>query len=144
MCSDPMIRSPLSGCCFAYSARTAINPGISCSASRISLRPHSASDRSLTLNSSAVEPFLLLPLLLPTAFTAGLLNIRVIGFLFRRVRTADLSISKFPFIVLSPPPQTALVPSHSAPSAARCKSLPIAQLLERSFRSRQDQIPHVA
>ena len=34
----------------AYSARTAIKPGISCSARRISRRPKSASDKSATLN----------------------------------------------------------------------------------------------
>src|SRR5947199_7398058 len=89
MCSEPIIRRPFNGCWLAYSARTAINPGISCSASRISLRPHSASDRSLTLNSSAVDAFLFFPLLLLGPFTGGLLNIRVIGFLFGRVRTAD-------------------------------------------------------
>jgi hypothetical protein len=50
MCNDPVIRAPRSGCASAYSARTAIRPGISCSASRISLRPKSASDRSATLN----------------------------------------------------------------------------------------------
>src|SRR5262245_38307706 len=52
----PVIRSPLSGCCAAYSFRTAMRPGISCSARRISLRPHSASLMSATWNSSA--PFL--------------------------------------------------------------------------------------
>ena len=41
----------LSGCCLAYSSRTAISPGISCSASMISFRPHSARERSATLNS---------------------------------------------------------------------------------------------
>src|SRR4051812_9753081 len=51
MCSEPMTRRPLSGWRLAYSARTAIRPGISCSASMISLRPQSASDRSATLNS---------------------------------------------------------------------------------------------
>src|SRR4051812_46657458 len=51
MCSEPTIFSPLSGCWLAYSARTDISPGISCSASRISLRPQSASDRSATLYS---------------------------------------------------------------------------------------------
>ena len=46
-----MIRKPLSGCLAAYSSRTDINPGISCSASMISLRPQSARERSATLNS---------------------------------------------------------------------------------------------
>src|SRR5262249_48043734 len=49
MCRLPMMRAPASGlvpaCCF----RSAIRPGISCSARRISLRPKSASERSLTL-----------------------------------------------------------------------------------------------
>jgi hypothetical protein len=49
MCSEPEMRAPLSGCTSAYSRRRAINPGISCSASRISLRPNSASERSATL-----------------------------------------------------------------------------------------------
>ena len=49
MCSEPEMRAPLSGNTSAYSRRSAIRPGISCSASRISLRPNSASDRSATL-----------------------------------------------------------------------------------------------
>src|SRR6476659_1976345 len=51
MCSEPEIRAPLSGSTSAFSRRSAISPGISCSASRISLRPNSASDRSATLKS---------------------------------------------------------------------------------------------
>src|SRR5215468_5251401 len=50
MCSDPVTRAPRSGCVRAYSARTAISPGISCSARVISLRPNSARERSATLN----------------------------------------------------------------------------------------------
>ena len=50
MCSEPVMRAPRSGCAAAYSARMAIRPGISCSASLISLRPNSASERSATLN----------------------------------------------------------------------------------------------
>src|SRR5579875_1780253 len=50
MCCDPVIRAPASGLVPEYSLRTAISPGISCSASRISLRPNSASARSATLN----------------------------------------------------------------------------------------------
>src|SRR6266568_4881473 len=50
MCSEPVILAPRSGCVRAYSARTAISPGISCSARVISLRPNSASERSATLN----------------------------------------------------------------------------------------------
>ena len=53
MCSEPVIRAPRSGWERAYSSRTAISPGISCSASRISFRPNSASDRSATLNGTA-------------------------------------------------------------------------------------------
>src|SRR6476469_768054 len=49
MCSEPMILAPRSGLAAEYSARIAIRPGISCSASRISRRPKSASDRSATL-----------------------------------------------------------------------------------------------
>ena len=48
MCSDPVILAPRSGWLGAYSARTAISPGISCSASWISLRPNEASERSAT------------------------------------------------------------------------------------------------
>ena len=51
MCRLPMIRAPASGWASAYSARSAIRPGISTSASSISLRPHGASDRSATLKS---------------------------------------------------------------------------------------------
>ena len=51
MCSEPVMRAPLSGWASAYSARMAIRPGISCSASWISLRPKSASERSATLKS---------------------------------------------------------------------------------------------
>src|SRR6266550_2038226 len=47
-----MIFAPASGCFPLYSARSAISPGISCSARRISLRPYSASSRSLTLYGS--------------------------------------------------------------------------------------------
>ena len=49
MCSEPVMRAPLSGCASAYSSRVAIRPGISCSASWISLRPNAASERSATL-----------------------------------------------------------------------------------------------
>ena len=46
---EPMTRAPFSGCWAAYSSRIAIRPGISCSASVISLRPNSASEMSATL-----------------------------------------------------------------------------------------------
>src|SRR5690349_11614622 len=49
MCREPMIFAPLSGDLPLYSVRSAMRPGISYSARRISLRPNSASDRSLTL-----------------------------------------------------------------------------------------------
>ena len=49
MCSEPVMRAPLSGCASAYSRRVAIRPGISCSASWISLRPKAASEMSATL-----------------------------------------------------------------------------------------------
>ena len=48
ICSEPVILAPRSGWLGAYSARTAISPGISCSASWISLRPNEASERSAT------------------------------------------------------------------------------------------------
>ncbi len=48
MCKEPVILAPLRGFCSAYSWRRAINPGISTSASSISLRPQAASARSLT------------------------------------------------------------------------------------------------
>src|SRR5207237_6854302 len=55
MCSDPIIFAPLSGDLPRYSSRVAMRPGISCSARRISLRPHSASERSATLNGGRAE-----------------------------------------------------------------------------------------
>src|SRR5262249_17620781 len=54
MCNDPVIRAPFTGCSSANSARNAMRPGISCSASSISLRPNAARDRSATLKSSAM------------------------------------------------------------------------------------------
>src|SRR5258706_4852047 len=52
MCRLPMMRAPVSGLAAPYCCRSAINPGISCSARRISLRPNSARVRSLTLYGS--------------------------------------------------------------------------------------------
>jgi hypothetical protein len=49
MCSEPMMRAPASGWASANSARVAMRPGISCSASWISLRPKPARERSATL-----------------------------------------------------------------------------------------------
>ncbi len=54
MWSDPVIRAPFSGWEPPNSSRVAISPGISCSASRISLRPNSACPRSATLKSRPV------------------------------------------------------------------------------------------
>ena len=48
MCSEPVMRAPLSGWLAANSWRIAIRPGISVSAIAISLRPQAASDRSAT------------------------------------------------------------------------------------------------
>ena len=48
MCSEPAMRAPFSGCASAYSARTAIRPGISISAISISVRPQGASEMSFT------------------------------------------------------------------------------------------------
>ena len=44
-----MMRAPASGFFAPCCLRSAIRPGISCSARRISLRPNSASDRSFDL-----------------------------------------------------------------------------------------------
>src|SRR3712207_2859557 len=52
MCSEPVMRAPLSGCSAPYFSRSDIRPGISCWASSSSLRPNSASDRSATLKST--------------------------------------------------------------------------------------------
>src|SRR5436190_405062 len=58
MCREPVMRAPLSGCSSVNSARNAMRPGISCSASSISLRPNAASERSATLKSSAMSGYL--------------------------------------------------------------------------------------
>src|SRR6202789_1339386 len=49
MCREPVMRTPASGLSLAYLRRMDINPGISCSAMEISLRPQSARERSATL-----------------------------------------------------------------------------------------------
>ncbi|MNR37265.1 hypothetical protein D3C85_1552700 [compost metagenome] len=49
MCKHPAMRAPFKGFDGPNSSRNDINPGISASASPISLRPHSASEMSLTL-----------------------------------------------------------------------------------------------
>ena len=51
MWSEPVMRAPASGLESVNSARSAIRPGISTSASSISLRPQGASVRSATLKS---------------------------------------------------------------------------------------------
>mmetsp|Transcript_9125 Transcript_9125/g.15537 ORF Transcript_9125/g.15537 Transcript_9125/m.15537 type:complete len:256 (-) Transcript_9125:784-1551(-) len=51
MCSEPMTRTPASGCAGPNSARADMRPGISCSAMSSSLRPKSESDMSATLKS---------------------------------------------------------------------------------------------
>ena len=53
MCSEPAMRAPASGCASPYSVRSAIRPGISCSAREISLRPKPARERSATLKSAS-------------------------------------------------------------------------------------------
>src|SRR6267154_3609574 len=53
MCNEPETRTPLSGFWTPYFSRTDIRPGISCSATEISLRPQSAKVMSLTLKSVA-------------------------------------------------------------------------------------------
>src|SRR5919112_1840409 len=55
MCREPAMRAPASGCASPYSVRSAIRPGISCSASWISLRPKGARERSATLWSPSVR-----------------------------------------------------------------------------------------
>ena len=51
MCSEPATFLPLSGFAGPNSRRSAIRPGISCSARSISLRPNPARERSATLKS---------------------------------------------------------------------------------------------
>ena len=52
MCSDPVIRAPVSGLEAPNSCRSAISPGISVSAISISLRPKPAREMSFTTKSS--------------------------------------------------------------------------------------------
>ncbi len=51
MCNEPVMRAPVRGLVVPYRSRRAMRPGISCSASSISLRPNSASERSATWKS---------------------------------------------------------------------------------------------
>ncbi len=55
MCREPMMRTPSRGLAAAYFSRTAIRPGISCSAISSSLRPKSARPISRTLYCSVSE-----------------------------------------------------------------------------------------
>lgn len=57
MCSEPMILAPANVCAAPNSVRQAIRPGISTSASSMSLRPKSASDMSATLKSPEASTF---------------------------------------------------------------------------------------
>ena len=54
MWSEPVMRAPASGLDSAWRSRSAMRPGISYSASSISLRPKSARERSATLKSTSV------------------------------------------------------------------------------------------
>ncbi len=54
ICKQPAIRAPFKGLLSPNSWRIAMRPGISSSAMLISLRPHSASEKSLTLKSWVV------------------------------------------------------------------------------------------
>mmetsp|Transcript_993 Transcript_993/g.3120 ORF Transcript_993/g.3120 Transcript_993/m.3120 type:complete len:294 (-) Transcript_993:17-898(-) len=58
MCSEPTILALAKGCSAPYSVRQAMRPGISTSASSMSLRPKSASDMSATLKSPEASTFL--------------------------------------------------------------------------------------
>src|SRR5262249_5115829 len=55
MCKQPAIRAPASGFCLPYFLRSDMRPGISFSASMISLRPSSARLKSATLNGNLVS-----------------------------------------------------------------------------------------
>src|SRR3954454_14623171 len=81
MCSEPTIFKPLSGCCLAYSSRTAISPGISCSASMIALRPHSARLMSATLYSSLPLPLVFAA---PLVFVGLMLGLVRFGWVITR------------------------------------------------------------
>ena len=68
MCSEPVMRTPLSGLLAPYFLRMDIRPGISCSETWMVLRPHSASERSRTEKSCLDEP---LPLVFTTVRRDG-------------------------------------------------------------------------
>jgi len=68
MCSEPVMRTPLSGFKGPYFLRMAMSPGISCSETWMVLRPHSASERSRTLKSGLAAP---LPLTLASLARGG-------------------------------------------------------------------------
>src|SRR5665213_376087 len=60
MWSEPAMRDPLRGLVAPNSARMAMSPGISCSASVMSARPKAASERSATLKLKVAEVIVLL------------------------------------------------------------------------------------
>lgn len=60
MCKHPAIRAPFSGCSCAYFSLVITRPGISCSASSISLRPKAARLMSATLNFCAGSPIVMI------------------------------------------------------------------------------------
>src|SRR6185503_9510907 len=62
MCSEPVIRTPLSGLVGPYFLRMDMRPGISCWQTSMVLRPHSASERSRTAKSGLELPLPLLGL----------------------------------------------------------------------------------
>src|SRR5205823_14747164 len=61
ICREPAMRAPFNGCFGPYSSRVAIRPGISVSASEISLRPKSARLMSLTMYSDAALAVMTIP-----------------------------------------------------------------------------------
>src|SRR5690349_4911551 len=107
MCSEPVTRAPLSGWRSACSRRVAMRPGISCSASWISLRPNAASDRSATLKS-------------PSATVAGRPSIGAPGVPGVRVLVIDAPVVRLndhlPYAAFTPGPHRH---SQAHPNAAR-------------------------
>src|SRR5262245_8945054 len=71
MWSDPAIRAPRRGCRAAYSSRMATRAGISLSAMAISLRPHSARERSATWKSEVCCGLLVDAALIAPPFCTG-------------------------------------------------------------------------
>src|SRR5580692_426183 len=75
MCNEPAMRAPCNGLEAAYSWRIAINPGISVSAIRISLRPNSAWLKSLMTYSARACIAAFIPGLLVQEFIEIQLNL---------------------------------------------------------------------